>query len=224
MGERAEPQSTKQRRAASRAHKVEAYQREQRAQQRRRRIAIVSGAVGGAAVIALLVTFIATASEPAQRPQDIAIADLTEFDNLPATHVGPAPVDYEAEYGMQPPAGGNHFQAWLNCGIYSEPQPNENAVHSLEHGAVWVTYNPDTVSEQQLETLRAQVPDQYVIVSPYPGLETPFAVSAWGAQITMDSPSDPRLSQFINRYWKSPAAPEPGASCTGAFEGPGRVA
>lgn len=223
MGESSGKKTTKEQRAQARARTMEAYQRERRAQQRRRRIAIVSGAIGGAAVLALMVTFIATAAEPTERPQDIAISGLTEFENLPATHVGPAPVDYEAEYGMQPPAGGDHFQAWLNCGIYSEPQPNENAVHSLEHGAIWVTYNPDTVTDEELEELREQVPDQYAIISPYPGLETPFAVSAWGAQITMVSPDDARLRQFIDRYWKSAAAPEPGASCSGAFEGPGRV-
>ncbi|MCW2286954.1 DUF3105 domain-containing protein [Leucobacter luti] len=223
MGDSAGQQTVKQQRADARAKKVERYQQERRAQQRRRKIAIVSGSIGGAAVLALIVTFIATAAEPAQRPQDIAIEGLQEFTNLPATHVGPAPVDYEAEYDMKPPAGGNHFQAWLNCGIYSEPQPNENAVHSLEHGAIWVTYNPDTVTDEQLDELRSAVPDQYAIVSPFPGLETPIAVSAWGAQITMDSPSDARLGQFIDRYWKSASAPEPGASCSGAYEGAGRV-
>ncbi|MBP1324973.1 hypothetical protein JOF28_000205 [Leucobacter exalbidus] len=223
MSESAGQKSVKQQRAQQRAQKVEAYQQERRAQQRKRRIGIISGSVGGAAVLALAVTFIATSAEPAKRPQDIAIAGLEEFTNLPATHVGPDPVDYEGNYGMQPPAGGDHFQAWLNCGVYSEPQQNESAVHSLEHGAVWVTYNPETVTDAQLDELRSKVPDQYSIISPYPGLETPFAVSAWGAQITMDSPDDERLGQFVDRYWKSASAPEPGASCMGANEGPGRV-
>ncbi|MBL3700752.1 DUF3105 domain-containing protein [Leucobacter luti] len=216
--------TVKQERADRRAEKVQAYQREQAAKQRRRRIGIISGAVGGAAVLALVITFVATTATPQERPQDIAIADLQEYPNLPATHVGPAPVDYEAEYDMNPPAGGNHFQAWLNCGVYSEPQPNENAVHSLEHGAVWVTYNPETASEEDIAELRRSIPELYTIVSPYPDLPAPFVASAWGAQIELDSPSDPRLGQFIDRYWKSADAPEPGASCSGAVEGIGRVA
>lgn len=216
--------TNKEQRAERRAEKVQQYQREQAAKARRRKIGIVSGAVGGAAVVALLVTFIATASEPRQRPQDIAIEGLQEYPNLPAVHVGPDPVDYEAEYDMSPPAGGNHFPAWLNCGVYSAPQPNENAVHSLEHGAVWVTYNPDTVTEDELTELRSSIPELYTIISPYPGLESPFVASAWGAQIEFETPSDPRLGQFVDRYWKSADAPEPGASCSGAVEGIGRVA
>lgn len=223
MSEPTGPKTIKQQRAEARAQKVQVFQQERRAAERRRRIGIVSGSVGAAAIVALIVTFVVTTAEPTQRPQDIAIEGLTEFNNLPSTHVGPDPVDYEAEYDMSPPAGGNHFQAWLNCGVYSEPQVNERAVHSLEHGAVWVTYNPETVTEQQIETLRSKVPNQYIIVSPFPGLETPFAASAWGAQITMDTPDDARLDQFIDRYWKSASAPEPGASCSGAIEGPGRV-
>src|SRR4051794_4886664 len=42
-----------------------------------------------------------------------------------------------------PPVGGAHAAVWLNCGIYDQPVPNENAVHSMEHGAAWFTYQPD---------------------------------------------------------------------------------
>ncbi len=138
-------------------------------------------------------------------------------------HVGPDPVDYEAEYDMNPPAGGDHYAAWLNCGIYDEPQENENAVHSLEHGAVWVTYDPDALSDDEISTLRNEVPSTYSVLSPYPDLPAPVVISAWGAQVQLDGVDDPRLQSFIQKYWKSAAAPEPGALCTGAVDGPGLV-
>lgn len=219
-----EQKTVKQRRAEARAKKVLEYQRQREAEKRRRRIGIISGVVGGAAVLALGVTFIATSAQPKQRPEDIAIGDVIEFPGLTANHIDPNPVDYEAKYGMNPPAGGDHSQIWLNCGVYTEPQSNVNAVHSLEHGAVWVTYNPDTATDEQVQQLVKSVPNTYTIVSPYPDLPAPFVASAWGAQVKLDSPDDPRLGQFMDKYWKSASAPEPGASCVGALDGPGRVA
>lgn len=216
--------TVKQKREMQRAEKVAAFQREQRVAQRNRRIGITSAIVGGVAVVALIVTFIVTGSEPKQRPQDIAIDGVTEFKDLPSNHIDTVRIDYAAEYGMTPPAGGDHSQMWLNCGVYSEPQRNENAVHSLEHGAVWVTYNPDTVSDDEVAALQKSLPSTYIILSPYPDLPAPIVASAWGAQVELESADDPRLTQFIDKYWKSASAPEPGAACTGAYEGEGRVA
>ncbi len=57
---------------------------------------------------------------------------------------------------------------WLNCGIYDQPVLNENAVHALEHGAVWITYNPD-LSADDVQKLRDLMPSSYIVLSPYPG-------------------------------------------------------
>jgi hypothetical protein len=56
-------------------------------------------------------------------------------------HVG-GNIDYDQDLGI-PPAGGPHNPSWQNCGFYDELVRDENAVHSLEHGAVWITYQPD---------------------------------------------------------------------------------
>src|SRR5215475_12613712 len=62
---------------------------------------------------------------------------VQRFSGLARTHV-----QGRVSYPQTPPVGGPHNPAVLNCGIYTSPVPNENAVHSLEHGAVWVTYRP----------------------------------------------------------------------------------
>lgn len=118
-------------------------------------------------------------------------------------------------YPQTPPDGGQHSPAPLTCGIYTSPVASENAVHSLEHGAVWITYQPD-LPAPQVSTLQAAAKGQpYVIVSPFPNDPTPVVASAWGAQLRLPSASDPRLAQFIKYYAQGPQTPEPGASCTG---------
>jgi hypothetical protein len=125
-------------------------------------------------------------------------------------------------YPQTPPAGGEHNPTWLNCGIYGEPVPNVYAVHSLEHGAVWVTYDPQ-LSADELATLREHLPSSYVILSPYVGLPSPIVLSAWNVQLGVESPDDPRLPRFFEEYWRSQNVPEPGALCTGGNDGPGRI-
>jgi hypothetical protein len=135
-------------------------------------------------------------------------------------------VDYAAKYdGMSPPAGGEHNAMWLNCGVYDQPQPSENAVHDLEHGAVWITYDAARVTGDDLSDLQkyAESFGGYVTMSPYEGLDSAIALSAWGAQVKVESVDDQRIKDFMAKYWKSPNAPEAGAACTGALEGEGRV-
>ena len=112
---------------------------------------------------------------------------------------------------------------WLNCGIYDQPVPNENAVHSLEHGAVWVTYDAADGQRAASSTRSsAQLPSSYVILSPYEGMDSPIMLSAWNAQLKLDSADDPRVSEFLTAYWRNQNAPEPNASCSGALDAPGR--
>jgi len=70
----------------------------------------------------------------------------------------PGPVTYS----VSPPVGGDHNAVWMNCGIYSQPVPTERAVHNLEHGAVWITYQP-SLPPSQVSALRAFVERQSVI-------------------------------------------------------------
>jgi hypothetical protein len=115
-----------------------------------------------------------------------------------------------------PPVGGTHNPQWLNCGIYDDPVENALAVHSLEHGAVWLTYNPDAAPDQ-IAALEAYA-DTFTLVSPYPDQESDFAASAWGVQLKLDSLPDDRLDQFIGRY--KGQGPEAGASCSGGVGTP----
>ncbi|TQL48824.1 uncharacterized protein DUF3105 [Homoserinimonas aerilata] len=215
--------TVKQEREQRRLAKVEAFKKKQARAQRNRVIAITLSSVAAVAVVALIVTIVVTSGTPKRNPADISIEGVQTWSDVDYTHVDTV-VDYEGLYGMNPPAGGSHNPAWLNCGIYDQPQQNENATHALEHGAVWVTYDANAVTGDDLETLKDALPSSYVILSPYEGLDSPVVASAWGAQVKLDGVDDTRLADFIEKYWQAGDVPEPGARCDGAIDGPGKIA
>ena len=127
-------------------------------------------------------------------------------------------VDGDVEYSSSPPAGGPHSGWWQNCGFYTEPLREELAVHSLEHGAVWVTYTDDAPADELDYLERLAGLNSHLLVSPYSQQDTAIVLSAWGRQLALDSTSDPRFLRFLETYLRDgPTAPEPGAACFGAF-------
>jgi hypothetical protein len=209
----------KQRQAEARAAKLEQFKKDQARRRRNRWIGIGSAIVGVVAVGALVTTIIVTAPKAASHQAGstgATIDGVQKFGNT-AGHVTGT-----VDYAQTPPAGGEHNPMWLNCGVYDQPVPNENAVHSLEHGAVWVTYSPD-LAKDQLDLLKTALPRTYSVLSPFPGLPAPIVLSGWNAQLQVQQADDPRIAQFFEEYWQSESVPEPGASCTGAFDAPGKV-
>lgn len=119
------------------------------------------------------------------------------------------------ESGDLPPVGGVHYDAWQTCGIYTAPIAPENAVHSLEHGAVWITYQPN-LPAAQIEQLQSIVRDEpYLLLSPYPDQQSPVVLTAWAVQLEVDSAADERIETFIQRYRLGPSTPERGGACNG---------
>jgi hypothetical protein len=122
-------------------------------------------------------------------------------------------VDTPIEYPQTPPVGGNHNRVWQNCQYYDTSVPNERAVHSLEHGAVWITYSPDTsAADRQVLRALADTGD-HILVSEYQGLPSPIVATAWGKQLQLQSVNDPRLNEFVKAFQRGPQTPERGATC-----------
>jgi Protein of unknown function (DUF3105) len=168
----------------------------------------------GAVIVLFVAGFIALAVMDArQKSASGAPDEVKTYDVGPAGEHTGGDVDYD----QTPPAGGPHNPVWQNCGYYDKPVRDENAVHSLEHGAVWITYSPDLPQNQVNELKNIAESESYVLVSPYPELpdDTPVVASAWGKQVGLDGADDPDLESFIQAYQQGPQTPEPGAVCTG---------
>jgi Protein of unknown function (DUF3105) len=134
-------------------------------------------------------------------------------------------VSGSVRYDHTPPAGGPHSDVWLNCGVYDHAVRNENAVHSLEHGTVWITYRPRlprpaVARLRRFVEARYQGPERYLILSPYPGLPAPVVASAWGAQLRLERVGDRRLAAFVEHFAGTDQGGEPDGYCTGGTGAP----
>jgi hypothetical protein len=179
------------------------------AAERQRKQTMTKGIGIAVAVVALVAVFGVIFYQRQQNQTDIPEGTVS-YNYVGAQH-STAPVTYSEN----PPVGGVHNPTWQNCGFYAAPVHNENAVHSLEHGSVWITYQP-SLPQDQIDSLKNLAESQsYILVSPMDGIPTPVVVSAWNRQLQLPSADDPRLDQFIRRFRLSPEAPEPGAPCTG---------
>ena len=216
--------STRNRKPTTRAEQIRLRQEERRLAEarslrktRNTRWSMLGGmGVIGVVVTVLIVRAVTSASSGASSgASSDQIPGVVTYSNLPHYHT-----TGKVTYFQNPPAGGPHNPVWLNCGIYIAPVPNENAVHSLEHGAVWITYQP-TLPSTQVAHLHVLVSGHsYIILSPYDGLPVPVVATAWGVQLKVTSANDPRLPQFISKYEQGPQAPERGSPCSGGVGSP----
>lgn len=205
---------SKQQQNRERDARLAAVRADQERRDRRRRL-LVWGATT-AVVVALVAAAAVPIANQARRNAQLEAAasapidGVQVFEGLTSNHVT-GPVAYETS----PAVGGDHSATWLNCGVYAEPVPEENAVHSLEHGAVWIAYDPSLPADDVALLEGKAVGEAYALVSPYDGVAAPVVLTAWGHQLEVEDADDPRIDVFLERYLQGEQTPEPGAACFG---------
>ncbi|WP_245563470.1 DUF3105 domain-containing protein [Longispora albida] len=175
-------------------------------------VGLVAGFVALLLTAAGVGTWLYLSKEP---PPDLSA--VVDYHKTMPDALGQEHSDKPVSYPMTPPVGGTHAPVWQNCmgDVYTSKIPSERAVHSLEHGAIWITYDPAQLSGSGLSTLAGKVRGtEYTFLSPFPGQKPKISLQAWGYQLAVDSPEDKRIELFIQRYRKT-AGPEKGATCSG---------
>lgn len=149
---------------------------------------------------------------------DGRVTGVVKYDGLKRDHkAGPL------RFAQRPPTGGQHNSVWSTCDgkVYDAQVPQENATHSLEHGAAWLAYRPD-LPQRDVEKLAALVAGQpYRLMSPYPGLTEAVSLQAWGRQLKLDAVDVTRAKTFLDAYANGPQTPERGATCSGGTRATG---
>ena len=209
-----QPSRSRTRRSPSEARAARRARRETRRRLRR----IIFGTV----VAAIAVTFIASLFLPglnigggsglfgrsAPDGPGIRVADQGR------THIEPGQ-DHPL-YNSVPAISGWHFPqplAPVRWGVHTQSLPDENLVHNLEHGGVGVHYDCpegcDELVDQLADIVRGR--GLKVILSPYPGMDTTIALTAWTFIDKFDVFDEQRVRDFIEAHESSPNAPEPTA-------------
>lgn len=165
---------------------------------------IIAGLIGGG-------WYLIDSSKKEEEAKNGPISGEKTWSKLSRNHVP----NKDVKYAMTPPVGGDHDPVWQNCDrvVYKKALRDENAVHALEHGAVWITYN-DKASAADVKALGSTVSKTpYTFMSPYKDQSSPITLSAWGHQLNVKKESDPRVAKFLDTYVQGKQTPEPGASC-----------
>lgn len=145
--------------------------------------------------------------DPAQSPPEDPPEGVRTYPATTNRNVGGS-----IAYERKPPTNGDHAPIWQTCGFYGFAIPNETAVHSMDHGAVWITFRSD-LPEDQVNILRGLAREDYVLASFYPDQPSPVIATAWRNQLRLDTAKDPRLRQFVDQFRISETAPRSGNGC-----------
>lgn len=145
--------------------------------------------------------------EPPPPPE---LAAVETFPNMGVEHLAagsPTP-----EYNSDPPTSGPHAPAPAPCGIYRQLVPDVSQLHSMEHGAVVVQYDPD-LPQNEVELLEDinWSPAAEVIVAPRPGSPAPVALTAWTKRLLLDEVNEDVITAFQREFGNQ--SPEPAAQC-----------
>ncbi len=179
---------------------------------RESRLVVLAAVVGLLIVAAAIVSIVVLTGDDADGSS--GLSDVQRYTVPPYAHVVG-----DVEYPQSPAVGGDQNDAWMACGVYDEPLREENVVHSLEHGTVWLTYRPDDVDEDGVEQLTGALPENGIL-SPLEEQDAPVVATVWGRQLELDGPDDPRLEAFVEEYQGGTTAPEGMLSCAGGITDP----
>ncbi|MEU5153344.1 DUF3105 domain-containing protein [Glycomyces sp. NPDC021274] len=161
------------------------------------------------------VTAMAAVQEGQVTPEDLEYPFVVQQDHVDVAGGTYVPPDYE----LRPPAGGDHLSAWQACtgSVYPDPIVDGNGVHSMEHGAVWLTYDPALVDGDGIALLASKIEGRdYSLMSPYPEQGVAVSLQSWGNRYQTDDLDDPMIEDYLDTYILNERFnPEPNATCSG---------
>ena len=187
----AEKQEARQRRLEEkRQARAEAAERQRKQAQRER---LVRFAFVGLLIVGLLWFFLFRTKAPTEIGGHELLASSQAGEGVHSTD--------PQTYDTVPPVSGPHAPGAAACGVHDTQIANENMVHTLEHGAVGLLYDP-TLDIQQIRDLENIVGGlaSHMFSAPYAGMDTPIVVTAWGYRMPLEEVDEPAIEEFIDEF------------------------
>lgn len=105
------------------------------------------------------------------------------------------------DYNSNPPTGGWHYNNPAQTGIYDKELPDEQLVHNLEHGHIWISYRPDLDAEtvKKLADIAKSFSSK-IIMTPRTKNSTSIAIVAWEYLFKLDNFDKGQIQGFIKAH------------------------
>ena len=135
---------------------------------------------------------------PVSAPHVDGDIDYTGYSNPPTygPHHGFDSQGVDANPGITP----------RPTGVYTAEQPDEDLIHNLEHGHVWISYNRNLISATDLAALEQLVLDGSpnpnggevgVILTPRAANDTTIVLASWARLLTLDNYDPATIRDFV---------------------------
>lgn len=140
--------------------------------------------VGGLAYVIVLMP-------PRAEHQELGLA----FPIQDQKHIGVG--DDHPPYKSNPPTSGYHYAEPAPWGVKEAELPDEQVVHNLEHGGIWISYkNIDDQTKASLEKLTSS--QTKMIMTPRAKDDSPIVIASWGRVQKFQSYDEKALLAFID--------------------------
>ena len=150
-----------------------------------------------------------------QLPSSIEGNEIEDFSAFAAeSRNNQLHTEEDIAYDSDPPVSGPHSQSSEPCGVHGTQLADEKMVHTLEHAAVGILYQPD-LDPEEIKDIEALVKsfDSKVFSGPYADMETPVTLVAWAHLMRLDGYDESAVREFIDVFRNGGVAPEKQQEC-----------
>ena len=120
-------------------------------------------------------------------------------EEIPDQGRGHVPDGTKLDFNSNPPTSGRHYAKWITRGIYDKSQIDGNLVHSLEHGAVILSYKSDLPKEdvEKIKSVFSSVSVGKKIMVSRDNLDVPVALTSWGRLLKLQTIDEAKIKEFM---------------------------